>query len=111
MNIYGSSWIRREKRVAIYMRDGYKCVYCGVCLMNSHARKRTLDHVIPRIHGGTNDHRNLVTCCLACNDQKGDSLLQCWRSDLIPIVRQQVIKPIDIRAAKRRLTELQSVLA
>lgn len=32
-----------------------------------------IDHVIPRILGGTNDPSNLVTCCADCNVGKGAS--------------------------------------
>ena len=65
----GSNWIRRERRIALYLRDRFSCVYCrrskvadGVTL--------TLDHVIACDHGGTNASTNLVTACLSCNSAK-----------------------------------------
>lgn len=60
-----STWIREETRVALYIRDGWRCVYCeasaqdGACL--------TLDHLQPRALGGTHEARNLVTACMPCN--------------------------------------------
>ena len=50
----------------IYIRDGFKCVYCGT------PNKLTLDHVIPKSKQGKNDWYNLVTCCDTCNKKKGD---------------------------------------
>lgn len=56
----------RANRNRIYKRDNYQCVYCG-------SRKDlTLDHVIPKSRGGTNDWMNLVTSCSKCNVKKSD---------------------------------------
>lgn len=56
----------RANRTRIYKRDNYECVYCG-----SH-KNLTLDHVIPKSKGGTNDWTNLVTSCIKCNLKKAD---------------------------------------
>ena len=34
----------------------------------------TVDHVLPKCKGGSNDEDNLVTACERCNNMKGDSL-------------------------------------
>jgi len=47
----------------IYKRDHFRCVYCE----RSNVLTLTLDHIKPRNKGGTNESRNLVTCCLGCN--------------------------------------------
>lgn len=64
---------RREasgsKRVRIYMRDKYRCQYCGV---KKRADELTLDHILPRSRGGDNSPVNVVTACVACNNRKGD---------------------------------------
>jgi 5-methylcytosine-specific restriction endonuclease McrA len=62
-----STWIRKDKRLAIYMRDGMKCVYCGKFFDRN---LLTLDHIKPRDKGGTNDSRNLITSCWSCNSKK-----------------------------------------
>lgn len=67
----GAHWIRREKRLAIYIRDQFRCVYCDRNLARVKAKLRCLDHVIPVASGGSNSENNLVTCCKACNDRKG----------------------------------------
>lgn len=66
---HGSKWIRPEKRKAIYARDNNCCVYCGCDLTGQVA---TLDHVVARENGGTNDPSNLVTSCMHCNCSKQD---------------------------------------
>lgn len=32
----------------------------------------TIDHIVPRTKGGTNDESNLVICCAFCNTSKGN---------------------------------------
>lgn len=34
----------------------------------------TVDHIVPKCKGGTNDWENLVTACERCNNMKSDSL-------------------------------------
>lgn len=68
----GNNWIRRDKRLAIYLRDNFRCVYCGKNLARCAAKLRTLDHVIPVTKNGTNEADNLCTACKKCNDAKGD---------------------------------------
>jgi RNase P subunit RPR2 len=57
----------RENRLKVYLRDGYKCRYCGKQLTQLTA---TLDHVTAVAQGGENDLDNLVTACLMCNSEK-----------------------------------------
>lgn len=72
----GSKWIRTNKRLLIYERDGWCCVWCGSPVKAAgkvpgpHVRAcnlASLDHVLPRSRGGTNDAHNLVTACIDCN--------------------------------------------
>lgn len=65
----GMNWIRPAKRLAIYLRDGLACCYCGVGVEDE--AKLTLDHVRPYASGGTNAETNLVTCCHRCNSSRG----------------------------------------
>ncbi len=59
----------RALRQAIHAREGGRCFYCLRWLT---ARVRCLDHVVPRVQLGRNSYRNLVSCCLECNSQKGE---------------------------------------
>jgi 5-methylcytosine-specific restriction endonuclease McrA len=64
---------RREasgmKRMRIYMRDKFRCQYCGEKKV---AAELTLDHIMPRSRGGDNSPLNIVTACGACNNRKSD---------------------------------------
>lgn len=64
---------RREasgmRRTRIYMRDKYRCQYCGD---KKTASELTLDHILPRSRGGDNSPVNVVTACVACNQRKGN---------------------------------------
>jgi len=68
-NKNGSKWIRREKRLAIYLRDGMACAFCGDSIEDG--AMLTLDHIVPRELGGTNEANNLITACRQCNSSKG----------------------------------------
>jgi 5-methylcytosine-specific restriction endonuclease McrA len=57
--------VRLNKR-EIFRRDGYRCQYCG--RLSAHL---TLDHVLPKTHGGPYEWENLVSACPQCNRQKG----------------------------------------
>lgn len=66
----GSKWITRQKRLAIYLRDGMACAYCGTGIEDG--VELSLDHVTPHCNGGNNHESNLVTCCKKCNSSRGN---------------------------------------
>ena len=49
----------------IFDRDGWTCQTCGT------NRYLTVDHIIARVNGGTDDPANLQTLCMTCNSRKG----------------------------------------
>jgi 5-methylcytosine-specific restriction endonuclease McrA len=60
--------IPREVRLAVWERDGGRCVDCGSDFDLQY------DHVIPVAMGGATNERNLQLLCADCNRGKGDSL-------------------------------------
>ena len=70
-----SQWLRPSARWAIYLRDGLKCLYCGVPLAELVAERGgnflTVDHLRPRCRGGKADPYNLMASCYECNQAKG----------------------------------------
>ncbi len=64
---------RREqsgmKRLRIYMRDKFRCQYCGE---KKGVAELTLDHILPRSRGGDNSPVNVVTACVPCNNRKSN---------------------------------------
>ena len=76
----GSKWIRKDKRLAIYLRDDCTCTYCGRAVLPQ--ADATLDHVLACELGGTNHESNLVTACLSCNSAKGAMPMKRWIAHL-----------------------------
>jgi 5-methylcytosine-specific restriction endonuclease McrA len=60
----------RGLREAIHDRERGLCFYC---LRRVSRPRRCLDHVVPRARRGGNSYRNLVSACMECNAQKGES--------------------------------------
>ena len=58
--------IPTNKRIQIYKRDGFACVYCGS------EGDLQIDHIHPVSKGGGNETGNLQTLCRTCNVKKGD---------------------------------------
>lgn len=58
----------RLSRQALFARDDHRCQYCGRRFPMS---QLSIDHVIPRSHGGTSTWENMVCACLKCNVRKG----------------------------------------
>ena len=65
---------RRSARDQIHLAWSYRCAYCDDPL----GRSPTLDHVVPKVHGGLTVRENLVSCCLACNSSKGHKDWATW---------------------------------
>lgn len=77
----GMNWIRQEKRLAIYLRDGMACAYCGATVEDE-STVLTLDHLRPYSTGGSNAAKNLVTACRRCNSSRGT---RSWREFAVAV--------------------------
>ena len=53
----------------LFKRDKFSCQYCG-CRPGS--EELTIDHVIPRSHGGVTSWKNCAVACVDCNAKKAD---------------------------------------
>lgn len=51
-------------------RDGYACTYCGATYDDRRPHLTTLDHLIPKRHGGPQAKWNLAIACAPCNRRK-----------------------------------------
>ena len=65
----GGKWIRQERRLAIYLRDGLACCWCGEGIEDGAVL--TLEHARPHSHGGGSRSENLITACRRCNSSRG----------------------------------------
>lgn len=66
-----------ELRSAVFKRDGYVCVYCGIDV----SAAPQCDHIIPISRGGPNEIDNLATSCRTCNSRKGFRTPDEWAVD------------------------------
>jgi len=93
----GMDWIKLPKRLAIYVRDSFDCVWCrGVFPIDPLGYGLTLDH-LDSTKG--NYPENLVTCCRPCNSAKRDIPLNEWYDYL-------TTHGYNIRSIKRRIQHL-----
>ena len=67
-----SSEAKRLWRRDIKENWNYECAYCG------DDNDLTIDHVVPRSKGGADFTRNVVCCCKACNQDKGQTPWEEW---------------------------------
>jgi hypothetical protein len=98
------------RRQAIHARDRGLCFYC---LSQLTSRLRCLDHVVPLARGGSNSYRNLVSCCVECNAQKGQTAADDF---LRSLCRQRRLTATELDARLRALDalaagELRPILA
>lgn len=112
----GSKWLTRERRLAIYLRDGLACVYCGSTVEDG--TQLSLDHIIPYSEGGSTKSENIVTCCKKCNSSRGNRNY-CEFADKVAgylnhgISSQDIIthientrqRPVDLKAAKALIAQ------
>lgn len=61
----------RFSKSNLYLRDQYKCLYCGYEFSRSHL---TMDHVVPLSRGGKTEWTNIVAACNTCNSTKGNRM-------------------------------------
>ena len=89
----------RFNRRNLFARDDYRCQYCGKA---EPTHKLSLDHVVPRSHGGGTNWENIVCSCLKCNGRKGGRTPQQARMKLLshpakprfnPLMTQSVDDP------------------
>lgn len=63
----------KSKSKFILAKTGGKCYYCGCEL---EPENNTVDHIIPRSNGGSDQSENLVPCCRFCNSLKGNRSIE-----------------------------------
>lgn len=61
----------RFSRYNLFLRDGFQCQYCQGDFTHKHY-DLTLDHVVPRSHGGKTTWSNSTSACSKCNTAKAN---------------------------------------
>jgi 5-methylcytosine-specific restriction endonuclease McrA len=54
----------------LFVRDNFMCQYCGD---QPRVGDLTIDHVLPRSHGGRTNWTNCTTACRSCNTKKSNN--------------------------------------
>ena len=90
----------KSRRQAIHARERGLCFYC---LSQLTTAVRCLDHVVPHVRGGSNSYRNLVSCCVECNTQKGETAAEDF---LRTLYRLRRITSSELEARLRALDAL-----
>ncbi len=108
----GMNWIRPERRLGIYLRDGMACVYCESTIEDG--ERLTLDHVMPYSKGGDNSNGNLVTSCNRCNASRGNRSVASFCKTVAAYLNHG-IKAIDILShvnrTRRRVVDIDAAKA
>ena len=81
----------RFSKLNCHLRDLYSCQYCNIQLPH---KELTLDHVLPRSHGGKTNWTNIVSACKSCNVAKGNRLtplpfIKPYRPDYYELVEKR----------------------
>ena len=67
--------MKPSTRASVQERAGHRCEYCQLDQEDSPLAVMHVEHIIPRIHGGTDDLDNLALACVDCNLHKGPNLV------------------------------------
>jgi 5-methylcytosine-specific restriction endonuclease McrA len=65
--------VSMSRRWDVFVRDCFKCKYCGKSPEDG--KVLHIDHIKPKILGGSNKIDNLITACQECNIGKSDKEL------------------------------------
>lgn len=69
----------KNRVLALIQRDGMTCGLCGQPLdfnvMPGRPMSITIDHILPKVHGGGNLRSNLHLTHQLCNSTRGDTIL------------------------------------
>lgn len=78
----------QRTRTTVLDRDGWRCQSCGVAVhavdspADLDATAACVDHIVPIARGGWHDPVNLQALCLACNNRKGNLVID-YRRDVL----------------------------
>ena len=67
--------ISAQIRAQVRQRAQNACEYCHLHQDDSPLAALHVEHIIPRIHGGSDDVENLALACIDCNLHKGTNVI------------------------------------
>src|SRR5437879_6980418 len=66
--------IGSQARTEVRERARNACEYCGLHQDDSPLAALHIEHIIPKVHGGSDELDNLALACVDCNLHKGTNL-------------------------------------
>ncbi len=103
VNIEEADFLQNKPlRKAIHARERDQCFYC---LRRTPPSVQCLDHVVPQARSGRNSYRNLVSSCMECNTQKGETAAADF---LRRLYRERRLTASELAARLRALDALTS---
>jgi CRISPR/Cas system Type II protein with McrA/HNH and RuvC-like nuclease domain len=71
-----AKWVYIRTRLS--ESQNWKCCWCGCHTTDSRGKKNstTVEHIVPRSSGGTDEWENLAMACSACNSRRGSQSVQ-----------------------------------
>lgn len=103
-----NSTIPVETRLAVFEASNWRCCYCGVRLLSPSGKARethayfaneigvslrdgialksrvaTIEHILRRCDGGTNEYSNLAAACTWCNSSRQDRDAEVWFDQVV----------------------------
>ncbi len=63
---------KKNLKYVVWSKSNGLCAKCGKKVPRD---KQTIDRFIPKYHGCSNDFRNLIPLCKACNKAKGSRIM------------------------------------
>ena len=78
--------MNNKVREVVRLKFENKCAYCGVDLVKGWH----VDHIKPKIFGGTNDLENLYPSCKDCNNYKCHTDLEGYRNQLHKMLNEKL---------------------
>ena len=107
---YAGVTVSRFKRLTIYLRSDMLCLFCGhrfdlddpsLFTLESEA---SLEHIKPRVCGGSSGYENLVLACRDCNSTRGErdiwSYLDKYQMERLKEILRRDLHPYWDKAAK-----------
>lgn len=66
--------MNERTKARVRERAGHRCEYCQLNEEDSPLAALHIEHITPKVHGGTDNFDNLALACIDCNLHKGPNL-------------------------------------